>query len=522
MAELGLNTSLPINETEPEQSYLYITDNRVTDSQLTTSLWLNALLGSLCLIAFCILQRSVFPKHYRYRQVSDSVTVKPRFLPTKGWSSLWAWLPNALFTPNQEIMRSAGMDAIVMIKALETGMQLFAPPALIGCAVLLPIHYTQKSFENRDISRSQLMQLTIAALPRGSNLMWVHFVLIVMYNVYAMFVLYHQYMNYVLARQFYLFRGDNPNYWMALTQQAEAEHVAKRVRKMLETINKETAKEDKRGGDDGDSEPPPFAAQATSLTSPEPPPLAPESSKSVLIRGFKKTTALLSTSVRSLVNPLHRASIESYKPYTNDCAPTTSPPATSPSLSMTGVLPGWGAAMAGVQTGAATAGVAAGGGGGNHHYGAAEWSGPSLDVVDSGSTTHSHDMAQLTGTIQVQPPGSRGGNGVRPAAAAPGAYGPSSTSDECIAAATTGPTTGTISGGSSRRWSSSSGGSDGSNGVRGLEGITAEFGRRSRVHGRPAKAATGQQGSGGGMVPTQQTINELHSLTAQQVGPRPC
>jgi hypothetical protein len=32
-------------------------------------LWLNTLLGMLCFIAFCFLQRSVFPKHYRYRMV---------------------------------------------------------------------------------------------------------------------------------------------------------------------------------------------------------------------------------------------------------------------------------------------------------------------------------------------------------------------------------------------------------------------------------------------------------------------
>ena len=31
--------------------------------------------------------------------------------------------------------------------------------------------------------------------------------------------------------------GDDPNYWMALTQQADADYVSKKVRKMLAEIN---------------------------------------------------------------------------------------------------------------------------------------------------------------------------------------------------------------------------------------------------------------------------------------------
>lgn len=54
---------------QQQQDILYITDNRVTDSQLTTSLWLNALLGFIFFCLFCILQRTVFPQHYRFRLV---------------------------------------------------------------------------------------------------------------------------------------------------------------------------------------------------------------------------------------------------------------------------------------------------------------------------------------------------------------------------------------------------------------------------------------------------------------------
>eukprot|EP00882_Tetradesmus_deserticola_P032054 GHRQ01036269.1.p1 GENE.GHRQ01036269.1~~GHRQ01036269.1.p1 ORF type:complete len:148 (+),score=17.98 GHRQ01036269.1:336-779(+) len=117
-ADLGGVPSLPLNDTVgplpgSQSAYLYITDNRVTDHQLTTSLWLNAVLGIVCFLAFCVLQRSVFPLHYRYRLHSPWVTVKPRALASKGLKSLWHWLAIALSANEADILRSSGLDAIV-------------------------------------------------------------------------------------------------------------------------------------------------------------------------------------------------------------------------------------------------------------------------------------------------------------------------------------------------------------------------------------------------------------------------
>jgi hypothetical protein len=65
------------------------TNQKPTKKTHQNSLWLNATLGLACVLAFSVLQRSFFPRHYRYRLLSNSVTIKPRALPTKGWSSLW-------------------------------------------------------------------------------------------------------------------------------------------------------------------------------------------------------------------------------------------------------------------------------------------------------------------------------------------------------------------------------------------------------------------------------------------------
>jgi hypothetical protein len=68
-----------------------------------------------------------------------------------------------------------------MVQALAIGVQIFAPMALVGVAVLVPLHY--RAAERRgglvsgsggsdDLDRSAMMRLTIASLPQGSALAW--------------------------------------------------------------------------------------------------------------------------------------------------------------------------------------------------------------------------------------------------------------------------------------------------------------------------------------------------------------
>jgi hypothetical protein len=92
------------------------------------------------------------------------------------------WLVVAIKTPSSEIVRSQGLDALVMVQSLAIGVQLFAPMAVIGVVVLLPLHY--RAAERRGgliglggsdedgLDRSALMRLTIASLPQGSALAW--------------------------------------------------------------------------------------------------------------------------------------------------------------------------------------------------------------------------------------------------------------------------------------------------------------------------------------------------------------
>jgi Late exocytosis, associated with Golgi transport len=45
------------------------------------------------------------------------------------------WMMPVLFMPTEDIFHAAGFDAVVMLKTIEFGVQLFTPMALIALAV---------------------------------------------------------------------------------------------------------------------------------------------------------------------------------------------------------------------------------------------------------------------------------------------------------------------------------------------------------------------------------------------------
>lgn len=179
---------------------------------------------------------------------------------------------------------------------------------------------------------------------------------------------------------------------------------------------------------------------------------------------------------RSRGNPL-RSSHESYKPYTDDNTPATSPPITSPQASAIGVSRNQHSGLGRARSGGA--------------------GGVSSDGLESGGESSQSDSLGMPATV------------------AAANLGPALTLSagmlEANAAA------GSHSGGSSRRWSGSSGGaSEGASAARGGEvGSSADFSRRLRAPKQPGKGRTAAAAAGGGAPPTHETINELQSLTLQ-------
>ena len=165
-------------------------------------------------------------KHPQHK-LSPSVAIKPPVARRSGWRDYvyWAWATATL--SEKELLATAGMDALMFERLIVFGLQLFAPIAVLSMAVLLPLHarseYIDVSLADSTEVASSLMRLTMsntwpygdARAPHGApELLWVHFVFVVLYVAYFLWLLDSHYAWYVLLRQHYLTMGDAAAPWL--------------------------------------------------------------------------------------------------------------------------------------------------------------------------------------------------------------------------------------------------------------------------------------------------------------------
>jgi Late exocytosis, associated with Golgi transport len=126
----------------------------VPSSQLKTSLWVSFIGGVLCLIAFAFLRGHKTWKpiyHKRATQISD-LLCRPAPLLLGfggGLQRIWSYLTPALTMSDTELLATAGLDTLILIRFIQMGIQMFFPSAIIGCAVLLPLYHTGGALENQ-------------------------------------------------------------------------------------------------------------------------------------------------------------------------------------------------------------------------------------------------------------------------------------------------------------------------------------------------------------------------------------
>lgn len=192
-------------------------------------------------------------------------------------------------------------------------------------------------------------------------------------------------------------------------------------------------------------------------------------------------TSMVVTSWRSKGNPFQRSSHESYKPYADEHTPAGSPPVTSPSAVALGSQ-SWGLCheRSGVAGAASSFGL---GSGGDNSQGQS----PASASTAGGSGPGLPLSAQLL--------------------------------ESSIGAAGNGANN---SGGSSRRWSGSSGGaSEIASAVKGLEAASGDLSKTFQMPSKPQSSKGKAAATAPGVVaPTHQTFNELQSISLQ-VGDSP-
>ncbi|MEW5317393.1 MAG: hypothetical protein WDW38_008692 [Sanguina aurantia] len=77
--------------------------------------------------------------------------------------SIWSWLVPLVMTRDADIIKTAGLDALMVLRMHSMGLQLFLPWSVLGCAVLLPLYYS--SGPHTLATASPMMFGVTAALP---------------------------------------------------------------------------------------------------------------------------------------------------------------------------------------------------------------------------------------------------------------------------------------------------------------------------------------------------------------------
>ncbi|CAM6084775.1 unnamed protein product [Calypogeia fissa] len=134
------------------------------------------------------------------------------FIPSVGW------LIRAWRATEDDILQSAGLDAVVFLRIFIFSIRLFALCSVIGIFVLVPTTFTVQHEEStEDWAQQDFDRFSITNIDSGSKRFWVHFgaIYVISFIVYVM--LYMEYKTLSKKRLQYLFEArPQPDQFSAL------------------------------------------------------------------------------------------------------------------------------------------------------------------------------------------------------------------------------------------------------------------------------------------------------------------
>lgn len=107
----------------------------ISSSQLTTSIIFSVVCGTLCMLAFMAVRKPLrHIYHKRATQISDLV-FRPPPLKLDGLQILWSYLHPVFACTDADLLKTAGLDALMLSRLLALGLQVLLPTSALGCAV---------------------------------------------------------------------------------------------------------------------------------------------------------------------------------------------------------------------------------------------------------------------------------------------------------------------------------------------------------------------------------------------------
>ena len=179
---------------------------------LVASLSINAALALLFCTVFSIL-RPWCPAVYSPRASCD---LPPPPLPR----GIVAWLKPLLALEESSVFSTAGLDAVMYLRFVRMGFQLFAAATFVGCGGLAPLVLSAErpAPSEPNTNSTWLDQLSVSELPNASTVLWGHVAFIYFFTALGLALLHRNYQGFAVLRWQALSCGAPYRYWVLVRE----------------------------------------------------------------------------------------------------------------------------------------------------------------------------------------------------------------------------------------------------------------------------------------------------------------
>ncbi|XP_020256355.1 CSC1-like protein RXW8 isoform X2 [Asparagus officinalis] len=142
----------------------------------------------------------------------DSFSLE-RFVPSPGW------IVKAWKTSDEEILASAGLDAVAFVRMLVFSIRIFSIAAVVCLFGVLPLNYYGQYRHHVKIPSESLDVFTIANVEQGSRWLWVHCLALYIISCSAYVLLYFEYRRIAQMRLIHITQSSpNPSHFTVLVR----------------------------------------------------------------------------------------------------------------------------------------------------------------------------------------------------------------------------------------------------------------------------------------------------------------
>ncbi|CAD6206146.1 unnamed protein product [Miscanthus lutarioriparius] len=153
--------------------------------------------------------RRIAEEHNRLRDAF----ILERFVPSP------SWIVKSLRCTEEEILATAGLDAVVFNRILVFSIRIFSLAAILCIFGVLPLNYFGQDMHHVRIPSASLETFTIGNVEERSRWLWVHCVVLYIISAVACILLYLEYKHIARLRLYHISRAtSNPSHFTVLVR----------------------------------------------------------------------------------------------------------------------------------------------------------------------------------------------------------------------------------------------------------------------------------------------------------------